>query len=171
MEEKKFLDANGLRVLWDKILEEDYTNNSILTAVINAIDEAKADREEVPPLPLQGTTEDITPEDIGMALLEGRNIVLSHNEPNFGVSTFTNFAYNSQLDIITCSTTIIVDNYPVNVQLSGDKDGWHFQILPFIIDPTLSQEGAAADAKAVGDAIAALGQKSQIQIITWEEND
>lgn len=48
MEEKKFLDANGLRVLWDKILEEDYTNNSILTAVINAIDEAKADKEEVP---------------------------------------------------------------------------------------------------------------------------
>lgn len=38
-------------------------------------------------------------------------------------------------------------------------------------DDTLTQANMAADAKAVGDAIAALGQKSQIQIIAWEEND
>lgn len=36
------------------------------------------------------------------------------------------------------------------------------------IDATLTKEGHAADAKATGKAIA---EKSQVQIITWEEND
>jgi hypothetical protein len=56
------------------------------------------------------------------------------------------------------------------------------------IDATLTEEGKAADAKATRDAInavsslvgdtsvseqidEALAQKSQVQIITWEEND
>ena len=36
------------------------------------------------------------------------------------------------------------------------------------IDETLTKAGVAADAKAVGDAIA---QKSQVQIITWGADD
>jgi hypothetical protein len=36
------------------------------------------------------------------------------------------------------------------------------------IDTTLKKAGYAADAKAVGDAIA---QKSQVQIITWGADD
>lgn len=36
------------------------------------------------------------------------------------------------------------------------------------VDPTLSKEGFAADAKATGEAIA---QKSQVQIITWGADD
>ena len=47
-EQKKFLDANGVRILWDKISMQDYPNNATLMAVINAIDATKADREEVP---------------------------------------------------------------------------------------------------------------------------
>lgn len=51
------------------------------------------------------------------------------------------------------------------------------------LDSTLSVSGAAADAKAVGDALVesklqaetytdnAVAQKTQVQIITWEEND
>lgn len=36
------------------------------------------------------------------------------------------------------------------------------------VDASLSIEGAAADAKAVGDALA---QKSQVQINVWEVDD
>lgn len=41
--EKKFLDSTGVRHLWSKISMEDYPNNETLIAVINAIDESKAD--------------------------------------------------------------------------------------------------------------------------------
>lgn len=85
IEIKKFLDQKGIAHLWSKINIEDYPNNQTLTAVINAIDETKADKTE----------------------------------------------------------------------------------LPFI-DDTLALEGAAANAKATGEAIA---QKTQIQIITWEADD
>ena len=42
--EKKYLDYEGLQYLWSKISMEDYPNNDTLIAVINAIDENKADK-------------------------------------------------------------------------------------------------------------------------------
>ena len=42
--EKKFLDQKGLEYLWSKINMQDYPNNDTLIAVINAIDESKADK-------------------------------------------------------------------------------------------------------------------------------
>ena len=47
-EQKKFLDADGVRILWDKISMQDYPNNATLMGVINAIDSTKADKEEIP---------------------------------------------------------------------------------------------------------------------------
>ena len=47
---KKFLDQEGLKQLWAKINMQDYPNNDMLMAVINAIDETKADRNEIPSL-------------------------------------------------------------------------------------------------------------------------
>lgn len=44
----KYLDSNGLTHLWSKISMEDYPNNETLIAIINAIDEQKADRNEIP---------------------------------------------------------------------------------------------------------------------------
>ncbi len=44
---KKFLDAEGVRYLWSKINMNDYPNNEVLMAVINAIDETKADKSEL----------------------------------------------------------------------------------------------------------------------------
>lgn len=43
-DEKKFLDAEGLKTLWNEISLQDYPNNETLMAVINAIDETKADK-------------------------------------------------------------------------------------------------------------------------------
>ena len=44
---KKFLDYEGVQYLWSKINMNDYPNNEMLMAVINAIDETKADKEYV----------------------------------------------------------------------------------------------------------------------------
>jgi hypothetical protein len=44
---KKFLDYEGVKYLWSKINMQDYPNNETLINVINAIDEAKADKDEL----------------------------------------------------------------------------------------------------------------------------
>ena len=45
--EKKFLDQEGVKYLWSKISMEDYPNNETLVTVIEAIDETKADKNYV----------------------------------------------------------------------------------------------------------------------------
>lgn len=45
--EKKYLDQEGIKFLWSKISMEDYPNNETLIAVLNAIDETKADKNEI----------------------------------------------------------------------------------------------------------------------------
>ena len=44
---KKFLDEEGLKLLWSKISMEDYPNNETLIAILNAIDATKADKTYV----------------------------------------------------------------------------------------------------------------------------
>lgn len=56
---KKYLDKDGLQYLWSKISMEDYPNNETLIAVINAIDESKANKDEV----LLKTEQTLTPEE------------------------------------------------------------------------------------------------------------
>ena len=46
-EQKKFLDAEGVAYLWKQLSLEDYPNNATLVSVINAIDNTKADKEEL----------------------------------------------------------------------------------------------------------------------------
>ena len=48
MGNKKYLDLEGLKFLWSKISMEDYPNNETLIAVLNAIDETKADKDKIP---------------------------------------------------------------------------------------------------------------------------
>lgn len=44
---KKFLDIEGVQFLFDQLSLQDYPNNETLIAVINAIDESKADRADL----------------------------------------------------------------------------------------------------------------------------
>lgn len=44
---KKFLDANGVKVLYDLLSLQDYPNNDVLMAVINAIDTTKLDKNKM----------------------------------------------------------------------------------------------------------------------------
>ena len=57
---KKFLDQNGIQHLWSKISMEDYPNNETLIAVINAIDETKANKDDV----LSKAEQELTTEEI-----------------------------------------------------------------------------------------------------------
>ena len=46
-DEKKFLDQSGVEYLWSRLSLEDYPNNETLIAVLNAVDETKADKTYV----------------------------------------------------------------------------------------------------------------------------
>lgn len=47
MSNLKFLDEKGVQHLWNQLSLEDYPNNEVLMAVLNAIDETKADKSEL----------------------------------------------------------------------------------------------------------------------------
>ena len=49
-DQKKFLDAEGVKYLWSKINMQDYPNNETLMDVIEAIDETKADKDDLVPM-------------------------------------------------------------------------------------------------------------------------
>lgn len=56
---QKFLDWEGVKYLWSKIDMQDQLNNKTLIAAINAIDETKADKSEIPSsLPANGGNAD-----------------------------------------------------------------------------------------------------------------
>lgn len=44
---QKFIDRDGLKVLWNQVNLKDYPNNETLMAVIDAIDETKANKDEI----------------------------------------------------------------------------------------------------------------------------
>ena len=46
-DEKKFLDQAGVQYLWSQLSMADYPNNETLIAILNAIDQTKADKNEV----------------------------------------------------------------------------------------------------------------------------
>lgn len=187
-EMKKFLDQKGIAHLWSKINIEDYPNNQTLTAVINAIDETKADKTELPEKPLEGTTIEITPNEVLLAMTAGRPISLTHTDTTYGTCTFNYFAYNDVLDSITASINFDAGGVVFCAQLDGSisENTWTFianQLLTAqTIDTTLTQSGAPADAKVVGDILNnlndagvelnnALNKKDEIFIITITDND
>lgn len=47
MANNKFLDASGVKILYDLLSLQDYPNNDILAAVVNAIDTTKLDKNRV----------------------------------------------------------------------------------------------------------------------------
>ena len=62
-ETQKFLDVEGVKTLWNQVNLKDYPNNETLVAVINAIDETKADKSELDNILLK-TEQELTSEEI-----------------------------------------------------------------------------------------------------------
>ena len=77
---KKYLDFEGLQYLWSKIDMQDYPNNETLIAVIQAIDETKADRTEL-------DTNKIIHNNFNLySLLETYLLNIDYNELTFNTS-------------------------------------------------------------------------------------
>ena len=71
---KKFLDIEGLKHLWSQISLQDYPNNDTLVAVIEAIDETKADKDYVQQeiaLALVGASSEPAANDIPRVFIDG----------------------------------------------------------------------------------------------------
>lgn len=75
---QKFIDRDGLKVLWNQVNLKDYPNNETLMAVIDAIDETKANKDE-----LSGTVE------ITSGNPEKENTVLTINPGADEVNVYT----------------------------------------------------------------------------------
>lgn len=80
-EPKKFLDEEGVTYLWSKISMEDYPNNDILVAVLNAIDETKADKSTT--LAGYGIIDTYTKSEIDAAINEAFANIARAEEASF----------------------------------------------------------------------------------------
>ena len=112
--ERKYLDAAGIAHLWSKISMEDYPNNETLIAVLNAIDDTKADKVELANYLLK---EDYIKSEAGgeivlsdyLSKVEAEQIYLSKNE-------IDNYNYLSKEEAASTYTTkneILPIVYPV----------------------------------------------------------
>lgn len=70
-EEKKFLDLEGVKVLWNQVNLNDYPNNEVLIAVLNAIDTTKLDKETFDTF--YRLYNEVTKEDIENLFIDGGN--------------------------------------------------------------------------------------------------
>jgi hypothetical protein len=90
----------------------------------------------------------------GTGALQGKNCTIQSIEPIDGGNKVT-FAWTKDDGTVETASMTVMDGINGG---GGSVD----------LDTTLTKEGFAADAKAVGDAIA---QKSQVQIVVWEDGD
>lgn len=71
--------------------------------------------------PLIGSTSDITPAQVSAALLEGRNVVLSHTDATYGVIYFTGFLEPPALGVVASSGVMYYGGAIMRFELVGAK--------------------------------------------------
>jgi hypothetical protein len=141
---------------------------------------------------LKGTTAEVTPNEILLAMVTGRVISLTYTDAIYGTCTFNYFAYNSAIDGVVASINFDAGGIVYCAQLSGSisTNTWTFIATPLLtfsnIDTTLTQSGMPADAKIVGDSFNAINEtlnaagtelinalevKDEVLIITIDGND
>ena len=117
MEEIKFLDQEGVKYLWSKISMEDYPNNETLMAVINAIDQTKADKSEAV---LFSTAQELTGEQRKQARDNISNYkwrtIQCYNGMTYEIADAFEFMNNSEAKI----NWDIVETVP-NISDAGDN--------------------------------------------------
>lgn len=72
---KKFLDQSGVETLWSKVLEQDYASNQTLMTAIDAIDEVKADKKDIPDISGLQPKGDYLTEHQTLKTINGQNLV------------------------------------------------------------------------------------------------
>ena len=111
---KKFLDVEGLKHLWSKVSLQDYPNNDVLVAVINALDETKADKDEVPTDVVLYSPQTLTEEQKAQAranlgITEINNDNNTEVTPPTGEVTTTEYIYTYDGDKDTDANTWITN--------------------------------------------------------------
>ena len=78
--------------------------------------------------PLIGTTKDLTPEQVAIAVATGRDVVLSYTDTNFGEIYFTGFLIVPILGAVAASGINEYDEKPMRFSLVGliIDNMWHF---------------------------------------------
>ena len=98
MNNKKFLDQEGIKYLWSKISLQDYPNNDTLVTVIEAIDKTKADKDYVQ-------------QEIALALLNASSEPAANDIPRVfidGVIPTTKDEVNAELTYTSKSLNLYV---------------------------------------------------------------
>ena len=109
----------------------------------------------------QNNPHGVTKEQIGLSNVDNTSDL---EKP---ISDAVREAYYDKEEIAELITVEDID-YICGSQQVPDGDSGIIPSYNIKVDSTLTQSGYAADAKAVGDALA---QKSQVQIVTWEADD
>ena len=163
-EEKKFLDYEGVKHLWSKINMNDYPNNEILKAVINAIDETKADKEEVQSK-LDEIEEDISKKS-QVQIVEANEI---EDLSILKIYKLTQEEYEEALKNNTIDENGLYltpdEGIDVDIDLSGYAT---IEQLLNKADLIHNHNDIYYTKNEIDDK---LDNKSQVQIITWEADD
>ena len=115
MDIKKFLDQEGLAYLWKKLSLQDYPNNDTLVAIINAIDENKANKTDIKQSDWEQTDE------------EAIDFIKNKPDENDALSLLT------ELDFVTAATNedgaIFIDEGNSIYGLTEENQGYAFKRL------------------------------------------
>ena len=116
-DQKKFLDAEGVKYLWSKINMQDYPNNETLMDIIEAIDETKADKSELPGWVQKELVHTQT-------LVDGESVWDNPNAPTFKNNTTYIVNYDG-IDYIVYTNSWggyenDISNYPFNWHSTDD---------------------------------------------------
>ena len=135
---QKFLDYEGVKHLWSKINMQDYPNNETLMAVINAIDETKADKSEL----FSGNWNDLTDKPlVGKTIVVDGSQVDTTSIPIAGHYKVFDYAPSKeellggsiQYAHESTATTITENNLRINNYYISGVDclaGSHFLVVP-----------------------------------------
>ena len=162
--EKKFLDYEGIKALWAKINMQDYPNNETLIGIISAIDETKADKEEVQSK-LDEIEEDISKKS-QVQIVEANEI---EDLSILKIYKLTQEEYEEALKNNTIDENGLYltpdEGIDVDIDLSGYAT---IEQLLNKADLIHNHNDIYYTKNEIDDK---LDNKSQVQIITWEADD
>lgn len=135
---QKFIDRDGLKVLWNQVNLKDYPNNETLMAVIDAIDETKANKdelfskswndledkpfgkEETVPL-LETTTFEVTEEtsEFSLEISEEVAQAIRDNDGADVIVTFDGVEYNGQINYLSVIWSYKIETEDVVLRLES----------------------------------------------------
>lgn len=101
--------------------------------------------------PFGSSTADITPAQVSQAMMEGRNVVVVHNDPTYGVIYFNGFVFVPGINVIAASGVQPFDNTVMHFSLIGDvgNGSWTFNYGEIVTPGNIPDYGGNVDLTGV----------------------